>query len=194
MRDHVTGISLRDVRKLIEEKPVDDSVLNAVDRLLDAAILLSPIVVGHDAVALLALVEPKNALVKLARDALTKFAKPQPGDYLDQATRLAAANCLLTYSAYFDALQRRLPRLMKDVKLTEEDKKRIAEGGPDRRPVVDVTQLTRRQRERAGSFGSASLADQVISVPHPVNEGAESSARRSLYADMSKNMMRVISS
>lgn len=194
MRDHVTGISLREVRKLIEEKPIDDSVLDAVDRLLDVAILLSPIVVGPPAVSLLALVEPKNALVKLARDALAKFAKPEPGDYLDQATRLAAANCLLTYTAYFDALQRRSPKLMKDVKLTEEDKKRIAEGHPDRRPVVDVTELTRRQHKLAGSLSVTSLADRVISVPHPVNEGAESSTRRLLYTDMSEHVLRVLSS
>ena len=99
MADHETGISLRDVRKLIEEKPVDDSVLDAVDKLLDVAILLSPVVSGPVVgAALLALIEPKNALVDLARGAIKKFAASRPGDYLDQAERLAAANCLLTYT------------------------------------------------------------------------------------------------
>lgn len=194
MSDHITAISLRGVRKLIEEKPIDDSVLDAVDKLLDVAILLSPVVAGPFAMSLLALLEPKNALIKLAKDALKKFARPRPGDYLDQATRLAAANCLLTYTAYFDGLQQRLPSLMKDVKLTDEDKRRIAQGHSDSRPAVDVTQLKHRQQRLPGSSSSTSLADQIISVPHPVNEGVESDVRLELYRVMSEHVLRAFSS
>lgn len=192
--DHITGISLREVRKLIEDKPTDDTPLDVVDTILDVAILLSPIVAGPAVgLALFALIEPKNALVKLARSAIKKFAKPGADDYLDQATRLAAANCLLTYTAYFDALRQRLPKLMKDVKLSEEDKKRIAEGHFDRRPAVDVTSLKLRQQDLPGSFSSVNLADQIISVPHPVNEGAESSVQLALYQVMSEHVLRILS-
>lgn len=192
--DHVTGISLRDVRKLLEEKPIDDSALDAVDKVLDAAILLSPVVAGPAAAAVLfALIEPKNALVNLGREAIKKFAKPRPDDYLGQATRLAAANCLLTYTAYFDALEHRLPKLMRDVKLTEEEKNRITGGRFDRRPDVDVTQLKLRQRQLPGSFSGESLAEQVISVPHPVNGATEPNARLELYKVMSDQMLRTIS-
>ena len=137
--DHVTGISLRDVRRLLEEKQIDDSALDAVDKLLDAVILLSPVVAGPVvATVLFSLIEPKNALINLGRDAIKKFAKPIPDDYLNQATRLAAANCLLTYTAYFDALEHRLPKLMKDFEFTEEEKTRIAASRLDRRPDVDA--------------------------------------------------------
>jgi adenylate kinase family enzyme len=169
-------------------------VLDAVDTLLDVAILLSPIVAGPvTGATLLALIEPKNALVKLARDALKKFAKPGPGDYLDQATRLAATNCLLTYTAYFDALQRRLPELMKDVELSEEDKKRIAEGRSGRPSAVNAMLRKIRTQDLSGSFSSVSLADQIISVPHPVNEGTEVNVRLALYGNMSLHAMEILS-
>jgi hypothetical protein len=62
----ITGMSLRGVRKLIDDKGIGDSVLDAVDDLLGAAFVLSPIVAGPAALPLLAMIEPKNELVKLA--------------------------------------------------------------------------------------------------------------------------------
>ena len=172
MADHVTGISLRDVRKLLEEKPISEAPLDAVSRLLDAAILLSPLVAGPAVGAtLLVLVEPKNALVGLGRDAIRKFAKPDSGDYMAQATRFAAANCLLTYTAYFDALSQRLPGLMKQVKLSGKDKQQIAEGLTDRQPGVVLRKGKSRQRDLQARFDRVKLADQLISVPRPVNDG-----------------------
>jgi hypothetical protein len=189
MADYVTGISLRDVRKLLEEKPVDEAPLDAVSRLLGGAILLSPFLVGHDAaLTLITFIEAKNALVELGRDAISKVARPTSGDYQDQATRFAAANCLLTYNAYFDALIQRLPDLMTRVRLSAADKKQIAEGRTDRKPPIMLDKLTKEKpgkRDRRHLFDIQDLAGQPISVPHPVNDGLEISIRRTLYETMS---------
>jgi len=195
MADHVTGISLRDVRKLLEEKPIDDAPLDAVSKLLDAAILLSPLIAGPVVGAsLLVLVEPKNALVELGRDAIRKFAKPDSGDYMAQATRFAAANCLLTYTAYFDALNRRLPDLMKQVKFSGEDKKQIAEGLTGHRSRVILRKRKKGQRDFQDGFYPDKLADRPISVPHPVNDGLEDDVRFAMYGAMSWRVIELLTS
>jgi hypothetical protein len=185
--DEITGISLRDVRELLERQSADTKVLSAVSGILDVALLLSPACAGHEAATtLLSLFEAKNALVGLGREAIERFARPPREDYLEQATRLTMANCLLTYTAYFDALQRRLPDLMKQVKLTKKDEVRI---GRDRGRI----DLRDPIRELFGSAGSRELPDLLICVPHPANPDGGSGARRALYEVMSGQLLAILS-
>ena len=187
MGDEITGISLRDVRELLERQSADTKVLSAVSGLLDVALLLSPAYTGPDtAAALLGLFEAKNALVNLARQAIERFAKPPPEDYLDQAARFATANCLLTYTAYFDALQRRMPDLMKRVKLNHEEKERVGH-------TKGQVNLRDPIREVFGSGGSRELPGLVISVPHPASPDSGSRARIALYEVMSGQLVKILS-
>jgi hypothetical protein len=188
MADEITGISLRDVRKLLERQSADTRVLNAVSGLLDAAILLSPAYAGPDgAAALLGLFEAKNALVSLGREAIERFAKPPPEDYLAQATRLATANCLLTYTAYFDALLGSMPDLMKLVKLSDKDKARVKRARERRMDLQSPV------REVFGSGGSHEVADLMISVPHPADPDGGSGARMALYEVMGVQLLGILS-
>ena len=117
---------MRGVRKLINDKSIGESAFDAVDDLLGAVIVLSPFVAGPAALPLLALIEPKNELVKITKKAIKAITRSQASDYLDQAARMAAANCLLTFTAYFDALARLLPGLHQELGLTEQERKSIA--------------------------------------------------------------------
>ena len=91
------------MRKLIDDKTIGE-VFDAVDALLGAVLVFSPLAAGPAALPLLTLIEPKSELVKLLKDAVKKITKSQASDYLDKAAKLSAANCLLTFTAYFDAL------------------------------------------------------------------------------------------
>ena len=185
---------MRGVRKLIGDKDLGESVLDAVDDLLGAVIVLSPLVAGPAALPLLALIEPKNELVKVAKDAIKTIAKSQASDYLDKATRLATANCLLTFTAYFDALSQLLPDLMKEMKLTEQEKKHIAATAinPAMGGTPEATLPGRRGH--AMSFKTAELANLTVSVPHPAALDDAHAARLELYKEMSKSTLHVLSS
>jgi hypothetical protein len=188
MGDEITGYSLRDVCDLLEEQKADTRILNGASLLLDAAILLSPAYAGPDAAAtLLGLLEAKNALVGLGEAAIKWFAKPPPEDYSQQAARLARAHCLLTYTAYFDALQRLMPGLMKQVKLTKKDRERAgrAKGRDDQRDVVRVVFGASRGRQ---------VPDVVISVPHPADPNGGSESRMALYHVMGDQLLEILSS
>lgn len=188
MADEITGYSLRDVCDLLEEQKADTRILNGASLLLDAAILLSPAYAGPDAAAtLIGLIEAKNALVGLGKAAMEWFAKPPPEDYSQQAARLARAHCLLTYTAYFDALLKRLPDLMEQVKLSQKDKERVgrAKGRDDQRDVVRVV---------FGVSGRRQVPDVLISVPHPADPNGGSESRMALYHVMGDQLLEILSS
>lgn len=135
----ITGMSLRDVRKLLDDKSPGEKALGALDTALSVIIALSPIGLGPAAMPLWTLLEPKNELVKGLREITRQFTKSRPRDYLDQARNMAAANCLLTYTAYFDALGERLPGLVRRLKLSAEDKNLVAAGAMSKMGVEDLS-------------------------------------------------------
>jgi hypothetical protein len=182
-------MSLRDVRKLIKDENMAESALDVVDDLLGAVIVLSPMVIGPAALALLPLLEVKDQFVRLGKDAIKAVTKSQASDYLDKAKRLAAANCLLTFTAYFDALNQLLPGLMRDLKLTDDLKRRIAaEGAANPAIEIPATLPAASQQEALRSFEGADLAGQTIAVPHQAALDDARAARSNLYQTMSQTV------
>ena len=84
-------MSLRDVRKLLDDRSTGERAFEALDQLIDAALIFSPAVLGPAGFALHALLEPKDHLVALCKNVVKAISKPDAGDYLDQAESLAAA-------------------------------------------------------------------------------------------------------
>lgn len=186
----ITAISLRGVRKLIDDKSIGESVLDVVDDLLGAIILLSSL--GGGPIPL-SLFEPKNQLVSIVRDAIKLINKPHPSGYLDQAARLAAANCLLTFTAYFDALDESLPVLRKKLRLSDKDKREIAAASPTR-PAADDHAADDRVADRLpAEFPRGDLGDMVISLPHPAALEDARNVRLGIYKEMSDNLLRGLS-
>jgi hypothetical protein len=182
-------MSLRDVRKLIKDENMAESALDVVDDLLGAVIVLSPMVIGPAALALLPLLEVKDQFVRLGKDAIKAVTKSQASDYLDKAKRLAAANCLLTFTAYFDAFNQLLPDLMRELELTDDLKRRIAaEGAANPATELPATPPAASQHEALRSFEGADLTSQSIAVPHPAALDDARAARLELYQTMSKTV------
>jgi hypothetical protein len=168
--EHVTGISLRDVRKLLDDKSPGEKIFDAIDSLIGVALALSPVGLGPGGVALWALLEPKNELVGTLKQAVKFFTKAKPSDYVEQASNLAAANCLLTYTAFFDALVQRLPDLTKEIRLTDAERSSIA-------------------ARVAGAPTGSDPARWLISIPRPDIARSASDARQPLYLSLSTHLL-----
>jgi hypothetical protein len=162
----ITEISLKDVRKLIEDKNIGEDVADTVGTILGVVLALAPVVAGPVALPLWALIEPKNELIEAVKSAARKISKSKPSDYLDRAERMAAANCLLVYVALFDAIRQRWPFIIQELGLTEEEAKTaLAEANARVRPISDE-----------------SVTDVAVPIPHP-SDGSLSSerVRREIY-------------
>lgn len=179
--DGITGLSLNGVRKLIEDKDLPEDLLDAFNLISGAAIALSPLAFGPAGAALWPLLEPKNDLIDAAKTAIRKLTKSQPSDYVDQARRFAAANTLLTYTAFFDALSMCKQDYLRELKLTEEEKTRISAQAAGQ--VLDAP----AQSELLSLTG-------IVKAPHPVaaNDLAAIKFRRGLYRDMAKSTFALI--
>ena len=93
-----------DVRKLIDEKNIGEDVADTVGTILGLVLTLSPIVAGpRRAAAVGADRAEERSPSRPSRARPGRSPKSKPSDYLDRAERMAAANCLLVYVAFFDA-------------------------------------------------------------------------------------------
>jgi len=153
----ITSISLNDVRELIDEKNIGEHAADAVGRLLGLVIALAPVIGGPALLPLWALIEPKNELIEVVKDAARKISKSKPADYLDRIERMAAANCLLVYAAYFDALRQHWPSIIRSLPVPEEEVKKALSAATE--------------RASASPSDRGSVADQIIQIPHPVGDG-----------------------
>jgi hypothetical protein len=193
MDKKIIGISLRDVRKLLDDKSPGEKIFEAVDTLLGFVIAISPIVAGPGAVPLWSLLEPKTELVNGLRVAVKKLTGPQPGDYLDRAEKMAAANCLLTFTAYFDALGQRLPRLMRNLKLKNADKRLVVARAVGNGADGSEESLSEERLPGPGVFSTADLASMVICMPHPAAYREADLVRLRIYEDMGAALLRLLS-
>jgi hypothetical protein len=175
-------MSLRDVRKLIDDRSLGEKAFEALDQLIDAALIFSPVFMGLGGFALYALLEPKDHLVALCKNAIKTIAKSDAHDYLEQAESLAAAHCLLTYAAYFDALNTLIPELAKSLRLSAKEKGLIADSA-----------FRSFDREGLEFIAQAETVDQdaphpeedVIPLPHPAMPEAAADLRMAMYRRMS---------
>lgn len=185
-----TEISISGVRKLLaSESSSSDGILEFLDNLLGAILALSPAIVGPAALPLLALIEPKNELMKAAKATIRKLSKAEQDNFTDRATRIAAANCLITFTAYFDTLARSFPEIMKDVGLKNYEKTYLA---------VEASRQT--YDEQANGVinifqpdQDSSIVEQPVEVPHPAENPQEATAaRKKLYINLSQATLRFL--
>ncbi|MCK2243109.1 MULTISPECIES: NACHT domain-containing NTPase [unclassified Crossiella] len=150
-QDTVTAITFQQVQKLVKQGRVQDSKLvDAVDKLAGVILLLSGVTIAKEALSLLG---AKNEITKLGQAAAKKLLNRDAGDFLDRSRRMTAAHCLLTYTAFFTALDRHAPDLMAVIALTDAEKLNLL---PDR-----------------------GLINSPVVLPHPVH--SETANRRFLY-------------
>jgi tetratricopeptide (TPR) repeat protein/adenylate kinase family enzyme len=154
-------ISFSEVRALAGQERWETSLIDGLDRFLGVAILLTPALLGPAGIFALSLLEPKDELVKIGKSLVKRFASSNTGDFVARRRRMAAAYCLMTYTAFFAALDLELPEFTKSVALTDNERAKI----------VDALK--------------AEDARTVIEVPHPtMGPNAERDARVALYGQM----------
>jgi hypothetical protein len=180
-------LTFREVRRLVEKGFRNDTdLLDAVDRLLGVALVLSPLALGPAALPALSLIGAKNELVKLGQYAVKKVAARGDGDFLETNRRMAAACCLITFTAYFDALQEALPSVLKQLGLTSWEKLVLARDALDRQ--ASTADLDPAHVERGSDLTSI-----AIPFPHPlIGPWGDDLHRKGLYEEMTKGFLRLL--
>jgi hypothetical protein len=107
----------------------DPKLVEAVDNLLGLALICSPLVVGPTAAALLPMLAAKNELVKAGKFVFDKLSNRQDDDYLARQQRMQVAYELICFTAFFDALDRQIPKNLRErIQLLEGEKLFLAKG------------------------------------------------------------------
>ena len=122
----VTDMSFDELTKLVKTEN-DAALLNALDLLLSAVLVLLPAATGTPATW--ALIEPKNELVKLGRQLIAKLARKRKDDFLARQRRIAAAHALVCYTAFFDAANKVTTPVAKQLDLSPHSKASLVKDG-----------------------------------------------------------------
>lgn len=119
----------KDIEKYLKKSTdIGEDILDAFDKLSDAAIIFSPIVFGPQFLPLLELLDVKDRLINLGHKVYDFIMQKVELDYIERTEQIHAAYALICYTAYFDVLQDALPKnIRKKLKLKLEEKKEIIE-------------------------------------------------------------------
>lgn len=181
-------MTFRQVRELVKDGTKTEDLLGSVDKLLGAVLLLSPAAFGPTALPALGLIGAKNEIVKLAGGVVKKIAESSKPSFVDRGRHIVAAHCLLTYTAFFEALQDSLPDFVKAIDLSGSERHRIAE-----RAVARIEALAALPA-RPLDAGEVALAEIPVPLPHPVlTRNQEGENRRSLYENMTRHLTKFVS-
>lgn len=157
--DSATAITFAQVQKLVRQAG-DSKAVEAVDRLAAVGLLALGVAVTPGALSLLG---AKNEVSKLGQAVARKLLGRGEGNFLARARRMAAANYLITFTAFFDALEAELPEFLAEVALTEADRLQLA---------------------------GASAGDRVtLSLPHPVDPALSTAQRQAYHQLLSTQFM-----
>ena len=179
-------LTFKQVCEFIKEDQPE--LIESVDKLLGITIILSPIVLGPAAAGILPLLTAKNELTKIGKGIFEKFTKKRAEDYLARQSRMQVAYGLITYTAFFAALDRLLPK-------DKREKFSLQEG--EKSPLIKSAQ------SRASCLSDDSIVDyasnenrflvETIPFPHPAEDMSHQLARQlNLYQEMAKGFLRFI--
>ena len=156
-----SDLTFREVSKFLKKD--DGNLIDAVDKLLGAVIVCSPVIFGPQALPALGALSVKGELTKLARSLLDGATAKKENDYLARMERMQMAYGLICFTAFFEALDRLLPDdLRKAIDLQPAEKKRL---------VARTTRQAGKLVEKDGShFESRQEVplDVPLPFPHPV--------------------------
>jgi hypothetical protein len=106
-------LTFKDVCSAIKKQGKEDpKLIEAVDQLLGLALVCSPLVLGDAAVALLPTLAVKNEIIKIGKGVFEKLTKKKDDDYIKRQETMQLAYGLLVFTAFFDALDIRIPKCL----------------------------------------------------------------------------------
>ncbi|MDX8147717.1 hypothetical protein SK854_36795 [Lentzea sp. BCCO 10_0061] len=180
-------MTFRQVRELVKTGAKGEELLGAVDKLLGAVLLLSPVMLGPTALPALGLIGAKNEIIKLAGGAVKKIAESSKASFVDRGRHIVAAHCLLTYTAFFEALQDSLPDFVKAIDLSGPEQRRISE-----RAAAKIGALAAAPAKPLESDG-IDLSQVPVPLPHPVlTRQQEGENRKNLYENMARQLTKFV--
>jgi len=94
---------------LKKDAEAGENILEAFNKLADAAIIFTPVIFGPQFLPLLGLLDVKDRLVGLGKTVVSFIASKIEPNYIERAEQIRAAYALICYTAYFDVLQNELP-------------------------------------------------------------------------------------
>jgi len=164
-------------------KKDESTLIDAADKLLGLTIIFTPVVLGPAALPLLSLLTTKNELIKLGKSMFESITKKKEADYVALQKRMQVAYGLITYTAFFDALDKQLPAdFRKRIGLLKEEKIFLAKA------VCKQTECLPEKTtdEKEEVIGRDRFSMVSISFPHPTETLAQQEARLAkLYSQMS---------
>ncbi|GIM96932.1 NACHT domain-containing protein [Paractinoplanes toevensis] len=167
------------VRALVDDTP---KLVDLVDRVFSAALILSPVVLGPAAVPLLALFDMKSDLIRHAGDLVRKITGRRD-DFLDRGRSLAAAHFFITYTAFFTAMESELGEFLSSVRLTDEQRADVIQRGR----ALGTELISGAQP----ALNYASLPP--VSLPHPsASFQDEADQRQKMYQGMADALLGLL--
>ena len=119
-------LNFKEVCKFLKKD--DSSLIEAVDKLSGAAMLLSALALGPQAPLALGLLGAKNELTKIGKHLVEKVTSKTESDYLARMQRMQIAYGLICITAFFEALDQLMPNeLRSKIALISEEKTYLME-------------------------------------------------------------------
>lgn len=113
----IKDIRFKDLRKYLE-KDNNCEVLDAFDKLADAAMIFAPMAFGPQFMPLLELLDVKDRVVELGKTVVNFISSKREPEYMERLEQLRTAYSLICYTSYFDSLEEFLPgKIRKKLKL-----------------------------------------------------------------------------
>lgn len=168
MAEQPSSVTYSQIKKLIEKGFTgENKLIDAVSGLLGAAMVVTALTFGPVGAAVLSWFDAESEVIALVKKAAKKLATMRGGDFLERSRRMATAEFLITYAAFFEALRREFPELMAKIDITATEQNVI---------VAEHT-----------IDSKASSDDETFLVSHPaLSPEARREARKELYASLSR--------
>ena len=168
-------ITLEEIRKLLEKGKPDTELLKTVNAMMGLIVFFAPLAVGlppGTADLIVKVLEKREGLFKAGEILVEKLAKVGSGDEVDRYRRIEAAHLLITYSAFFDSVSKKIPDFWKKLALDENAQKYLAQ-------------------ESSGKQKTAMSAGALPpDLPHPLTTFASHlSELQSFYEAMNKTLV-----
>ena len=166
-------LTFKDLCSAIKQQGKEDpKLIEAVDKLLGLALICSPVVLGPAALALLPTLAVKNEIFKIGKGVFEKLTKKKDEDYAKRQETMQMSYGLLVFTAFFDALDARIPKVLRD---------EIALLKPEKALLVKdaVGKAQGKQTQPAVcDRNDAPVSNVLLAFPHPTETLAEITERQ----------------
>jgi hypothetical protein len=180
-------LTFKDVCATVKKQGKDDpKLIEAVDSLLGLALICSPVVVGPATAALLPTLALKNELIKIGKSVFEKLTKKKDEDYVLRHETMCTAYGLLVFTSFFDALDSRLPDVLrKEIALIDSEKAFLAKDAAGK--------VASKKAEMPCETQEAPISTYTFPFPHPTETLAEQSQRQAkLWKQMGQGFVAFV--